>query len=132
MSYYTRGNLAVDIDRRSTAKNKKRTVKIKSAIPTGEKLFYLFLIVMVVVVTGFIGIRYVQISKYNHEIQALKSEIVSIKEESGTIQMKIEQMSNRDRITHEAERLGMVQMQAGAIRIVGKSKQPQAAQTGQN
>ena len=130
MSYYTRGNLAVEIEKRPATKSKKRTVKLKSAIPTSEKLLYLFLVGLVVVALGYIGVRYIQISKYNHEIQSMKTEIAEIQENSGNLQIKIKERSRPDRIAREAEKYGMVQVPASNIHVLGKSKKTpvQAAQ----
>lgn len=125
MSYYYRGNLAVELEespRSTTQKKTKRTVRIKPSIPTGEKLMYLFLISLVVAGVGLVGVRYSQISQHNYEIQRLKKEIRVNKETNSSLQLQIEQLSNRDRIIMEAMRMGMV-YNPEAAHVVGQSKE---------
>jgi cell division protein FtsL len=121
MSYYYRGNLAVELEQSRSPQKKKRTVTIKPSIPTGEKLLYLFFISLVVVGVGFVGVRYSQISQYNYEIQSVKKEIRLIQEKNAALQLQIEQMSNRDRIISEAEKMGMVS-NPDAVRVIGQAK----------
>jgi cell division protein FtsL len=121
MSYYYRGNLAVELDQSRSPQKTKRTVTIKPSIPTGEKLLYLFLISLVVVGVGFVGVRYSQISQYNYEIQSIKKEIRLNQEKNAALQLQIEQMSNRDRIISEAEKMGMVS-NPDAVHVIGQAK----------
>jgi len=74
MSYYYRGNLAVELEQqsRSVKKTTKRTIRIKPTIPTGEKLLYLLFISLTVIGLGLVGVRYSQISQYNYDIQSVK------------------------------------------------------------
>ncbi|CAM5786932.1 MULTISPECIES: cell division protein FtsL [Bacillati] len=125
MSYYYRSNLAVELEDSPgsvTKKKTKRTVRIKPSIPTKEKLMYLFFITLVVIGVGMVGVRYSQISQYNYEIQRLKKEIRINKEKNTSLQLQIEQLSNRDRIIMEAERMGMV-YNPEAAHLVGQSKE---------
>lgn len=130
MSYYYRGNLAVDVEQKKAAAKKstaKRTVKIRTAIPATEKLTYLFFVLVLVVGVGFVGTRYVQISQYNHEIQKAKMEIANAQELNASLQLKIEEMSSRGRIEAVAAEMGMLP-QPGAVRVVGSNStnQPKA------
>ncbi|MEJ8544592.1 cell division protein FtsL [Brevibacillus borstelensis] len=124
MSYYYRGNLAVELENSpgsGTKKKTKRTVRIKPSIPTKEKLMYLFFITLVVVGVVLVGVRYSQISQYNYEIQRMKKEIRINKDKNTSLELLIEQLSNRDRIIMEAERMGMV-YNPEAAHMVGQSK----------
>ncbi|USG67553.1 cell division protein FtsL [Brevibacillus ruminantium] len=128
MSYYYRGNLAVELEespRSSTKKKTKRTIRIKPSIPTGEKLMYLFFVTLVVVGVSLVGIRYSEISQHNYEIQRLKKEIKLTKEANASLQLQIEQLGNRDRIIMEAERMGMV-YNPKAAHMVGQTSEAAA------
>ncbi len=108
MSYYYRGNLAVELEsKKATYKKQQRKIKVKSSIPTGEKLLYLLFIILVVAGVGFIGSRYILLSQYNYQIQSIKMDIKAVNESNTLLQMKIEQMSSRDRILNEAGQMGM-------------------------
>ncbi|MFC8686640.1 cell division protein FtsL [Brevibacillus porteri] len=121
MSYYYRGNLAMELEQqsRSVTKTTKRTVRIKPTIPTGEKLLYLLFISLTVVGLGLVGVRYSQISQLNYEIQSTKHENRVAAEKSATLKLQIEQMTNRDRLQKEAEKQGMVYNPA-AVHTIGK------------
>ncbi|MBO8162257.1 MAG: cell division protein FtsL [Brevibacillus sp.] len=131
MAYYYRGNLAVDVDKsRSSVIKKKKTVIVRPAIPTGEKLLYLFMIMLLVTGAGFVGLRYIQISEYNYQIQKAKSDMASLRKENDALLHKIEQMSSRERIMREAEQMGMTHRRE-AVRIIGSSISASSEQTGQ-
>jgi cell division protein FtsL len=119
VSFYYRGNLAVDLDHPRSVAKTKRTIKIRSAIPTGEKLFYLFLIALVVVGASIVGMRYVQISQYNYEIQNMRQEIRKTQEKNAALQLQIDRMSNRDRIYSEAAAMMMAPAPSGSIKVIG-------------
>ncbi len=122
MSTFFRGNLAVELEtsRAFAKRKKKRTVVVKSSIPTGEKLLYLLLISIVVACVGFVGVRYIEISQYNYQIQELRKQIGDMEEKNASLQLKIEQMSNRDRIYAEAEKMGMVPA-SGSVRVIANT-----------
>jgi cell division protein FtsL len=120
LSYYYRGNLAVELEKSRSIKKTQKTVKIKPSIPPGEKLLYLLFISILVVGAGFVGVRYSQISQYNYEIQSLRKEIRVNQEKNAALQMQIEQMSNRDRIVSEAEKMGMVS-NPGSVHVIGRN-----------
>ncbi|GED60361.1 cell division protein FtsL [Brevibacillus formosus] len=123
MSYYYRGNLAMELEQksRSVTKTTKRTVRIKPTIPTGEKLLYLLFISLTVVGLGLVGVRYSQISQLNYEIQTTKHENRVTAEKNATLKLQIEQMTNRDRLQKEAEKQGMVYNPA-AVHTIGKTE----------
>ncbi|QRG65770.1 cell division protein FtsL [Brevibacillus choshinensis] len=122
MSYYYRGNLAVELEQKSrTVTKTKRTIRIKPTIPTGEKLLYLLFISLTVIGLGLVGVRYSQISQYNYDIQSTKKENRLLGEKNAAVKLQIEQMSNRDRIQSEAERQGMV-FNPDAVHVIGQAK----------
>lgn len=123
MSYYYRGNLAVELEQqsRSVTKTTKRTIRIKPTIPTGEKLLYLLFISLTVIGLGLVGVRYSQISQYNYDIQSTKKENRIVTEKNTALQLQIEQLSNGNRILQEAERQGMT-YNANAVHTIGQAK----------
>ncbi|GED70618.1 hypothetical protein BRE01_43200 [Brevibacillus reuszeri] len=123
MSYYYRGNLAVELEQqsRSVTKTTKRTIRIKPTIPTGEKLLYLLFISLTVVALGLVGVGYSQISQYNYEIQSTKKDNRIVTEKNTALQLQIEQLSNGNRILQEAERQGMT-YNADAVHTIGQAK----------
>ncbi|MFY0545560.1 cell division protein FtsL [Brevibacillus sp. H7] len=129
MSYYYRGNLAVELEKNHSRKKTKRTIKIKPSIPTGEKLLYLLFISIIVAGAGFVGVRYSEISQYNYEIQSLRKEIRINQEKNAALQLQIEQMSNRDRIVAEAEKMGMVS-NPGSVHVIGQNDSTGKTKTG--
>jgi len=116
MAYYYRGNLAVDVDKSPRVKQKK-TIVIRPSLPTGEKLLYLFMILLVVAGAGFVGLRYSQISEYNYQIEKTKQEMAALQEENAELMLRIEQMSSRERIEQQAKEMGMVP--AETVLIIG-------------
>ncbi|MGG1661691.1 cell division protein FtsL [Brevibacillus sp. NRS-1366] len=123
MSYYYRGNLAVELEQqsRSVTKTTKRTIRIKPTIPTGEKLLYLLFISLTVIGLGLVGVRYSQISQYNYEIQSTKKENRIVTERNTTLKLQIEQLSNGNRILQEAERQGMT-YNANVVHTIDQGK----------
>lgn len=118
MAYYYRGNLAVEVDKQGSPRVKqKKTIVIRPTLPTGEKLLYLFMILLLVAGTGFVGLRYIQISEYNYLIEKTKSEMAALQEENADLLLRIEQMSSREQIERKAGELGMVP--AEVVLIVG-------------
>jgi cell division protein FtsL len=109
MSYYYRGNLALEVQKeKQPVKRTKQSKVAHPSITLGEKLTYLVLLFVFVAGCVLIGWRYVQISQLNYTIQMTKQEISRIQSENSTLQSEIEQMSNRSRIVTEAEKMGMV------------------------
>lgn len=118
MSYYYRGNLAVELEKsKQTTTRKKRTVVIKSAISVQEKLLYLLFICIIVTAFGFVGYRYVQISEYNYQIQTTKMDIKTMKEQNAALQLKVDSMSSREEIAKAAQEMGMA-LAPGAVRVI--------------
>lgn len=109
----------MEVEQRRSVTKTKRTIKVRSGIPTGEKLLYLFLVTVVVVGASFVGLRYVQISEYNYQIQTTKKEIRVSQEKSAELQQKIDQMSTRDRIYTEAAVMGMTTTNSDAVKVIG-------------
>ncbi len=81
---------------------------------------YLGLILLLVAMAGFVGLRYLQISQYNYQIQSLNKQITKMQGQNEALQLKIDQMSTRDRIVAEATRQGMLPSEN--VKVIGSSK----------
>ncbi|WP_232698378.1 cell division protein FtsL [Brevibacillus daliensis] len=122
MSYYSRGNLAYEVNRQpKTSKKVKRTVVVRPGVPTSEKLLYLFLIGVLVAAAGFVGVRYSAISQNNYEIQKLKGEIANNKSLIESMRLKVDELRNPNRIEAEAAKQGMVRNMESVRIMTSKS-----------
>jgi cell division protein FtsL len=127
VSYYYRGNLAVELEpKRNSYKKQQRRIKVRSSLPTKEKLLYLFFISVLVAGVGYIGHRYILISQYNYQIQSLKQNISKLQESNAATQLKIEQMNSRERIYEAAQQMGMVSA-PGSVHVIGETNPDVAA-----
>lgn len=102
------GNLAIDLRTREVAPvhrahDARRHNDVKPGIELREKLFYLAVVVIIVLVAGAIMSRYALISQYNYEIQKTTEQIVSIQEGNKSLQLKIDELSSPERIKKIAE-----------------------------
>ncbi|MBO8171150.1 MAG: cell division protein FtsL [Bacillaceae bacterium] len=109
------GNLAVQLPqkdvtvyrKKSTTTNKKKVAT--ASIPVQEKLIYLAVVIIFVLVSSAIISRYALISEYNYEIQNTRSQISELKESNRSLQVQIDRLSSRERIIEIARNeLGMV------------------------
>nr|WP_239565221.1 cell division protein FtsL [Brevibacillus fulvus] len=82
---------------------------------------YLFLISVLVFGVSYVGVRYVQISEYNYEIQQLKQQVKKIQDKNTTLQLQVENMSNRERVYAEAQSMNMAPANAESIKVVGEN-----------
>src|SRR5690554_4936967 len=104
------GNLAVD-DRndrnhRVHTKESRRTVTRKHSIPAGEKLLYLFTIIMCVVVAGTIIFRYAQIYEVNSKIQHIEKEIAKLEMENKELMLSVRKLQEPKRLNEIGVELG--------------------------
>ncbi len=124
------GNIAVDWSQKNVSSVYMPGVKGKTAagekavaIPSltlREKLFYIAMIVMFVIVSSSIIYRYSLISQYNYEIQKTNHHIAQMEESNRTLQIKIDELSSRDRIVQIAKNdLGMVENEA-SVKILSR------------
>lgn len=128
MAYY--GNLALRPERveeqRPQQAVRQQTVRPKAAkrrsIPIGEKLLYMFAIVLVVFVAGFVILRYAQIYQINGQVQAATKAYNQATEKAKEYTQQVEQLSDPKRITDWAESHGYVKLTEG-IKVPTKDGQ---------
>ncbi|OGX68227.1 MAG: cell division protein FtsL [Paenibacillus sp. RIFOXYA1_FULL_44_5] len=110
MSAYIHGNLAVERKeiQRAPAREKMRMVVHRSSLTVKEKLFYLFIIVMCVAVSGTIIWRYSQIYQMNTNIQHIKRQIQTLETDNIDLKLQVSQLKDPKRMLAEAEKYGLV------------------------
>jgi cell division protein FtsL len=124
MAYY--GNLALQPQRKpeQTPKGAQEREKVlrRRPLPIGEKLLYLFTLVVCAIVAGFIVYRYAEIYQMNREIQEINRQYEQKAEQLKELQREAERLSDPKRIIDEAKnKLGMVQLDPSrSITIVDK------------
>lgn len=109
---YVNGNLALQPKRKPeeqhVIREKKRVVVKRKSLPVGEKLLYLFTVLVCAVVAGVIIFRYAQIYDMNLQIKKLNSEYGAIRVEMEDLKRQVEMLSDPERIRQMAESQGMV------------------------
>lgn len=113
MAYY--GNLALQPQRKpeqtpNQTRDRERVLR-RRPLPIGEKLLYLFTLVVCAIVAGLIVYRYAEIYQMNREIQEINRQYEQRAEQLKELQREAERLSDPKRIIDEAKnKLGMVQL----------------------
>lgn len=97
-----------------------RKVIRRRNLPLGEKLLYLFTIVVVVLVAGLIIFRYAEIYQLNREIQSTQQEFERTSEQIKELQRDVERLSDPKRILQKATEYGMVPIDGHGIIVTSK------------
>lgn len=111
MAAYIHGNLAVE-ERKGSKVKIRETRKIvyrKKAIPTQEKLLYLFTILMCVFVAGVIIWRYAQIYEVNTKIQQIEHEMRILQDENETLKLEVHKLQDPKRLIEKGKALGLAE-----------------------
>lgn len=103
------GNLAYKYREQEEQTQRRIATKSKKvSIPVGEKLFYIFVVIFVVILSGIVISGYAQITEYSYSIQKVENSITEINKENEELQKKIADLSSPERIiTTAQEELGM-------------------------
>ncbi|MCF6093597.1 cell division protein FtsL [Microaerobacter geothermalis] len=118
MNYYShQGNLAVVQGKKRKSRAEKRRVTIIRSVPVGEKLLYLMMVILFVIVSGMVLSRYSQIAELNYQIQETKKQISAVNEEIANLQLKVAALNSPERILEIAEKKGMTQ--STQVKIIG-------------
>lgn len=106
---YYEGNLAISQKKkpRVTYKETKRIVKRKRAIPTQEKLLYLFTIIVCVLIAGLVIFRYAQIYEVNAKLQQMEQQIQQLESENETLELEVNLLQDPKRLIDKAKQLGL-------------------------
>ncbi|MFD0960312.1 cell division protein FtsL [Paenibacillus chungangensis] len=118
---YVNGNLALKPkqkpqERHVYRESKRKVIKRKS-LPVGEKLLYLFTVIVCVAIASVIIFRYAQIYDMNLQIKRVSTEAQTLNTELADLQRQVEMLSDPERIRKMAEQQGMISMLEGGITI---------------
>lgn len=119
---YVNGNLALQPKRKENEheevyRETKRVVVKRKSLPVGEKLLYLFTILLCVLVAGVIIFRYTQIYDMNMNMKKLNTQYQTLKVETEEMKRQVEMLSDPERIRKMAETQGMATELEGGINI---------------
>lgn len=89
-----------------TKENRKVVYRAK-AIPIKEKLFYLFIITLVVTVAGIVLWRYALLYQLNSDIHKMESQIKQLEISNNSLKQQIDKMNDLTRIKLEADKSGL-------------------------
>ncbi|MCU6709476.1 cell division protein FtsL [Paenibacillus sp. J5C_2022] len=118
---YVNGNLALKPkqkpqERHVYRESKRKVIKRKS-LPVGEKLLYLFTVIVCVAIASVIIFRYAQIYDMNLQNKRVSTEAQTLNTEIADLKRQVEMLSDPERIRKLAEEQGMVSMLEGGITI---------------
>lgn len=106
------GNLAVEEKRsqqqHEEAVDNRKVVYRASRLPIQEKLLYLFVVLICVVVAGVVIWRYAQIYQMNTKIHNIERSIIQLEAENSALKEKITKMMDPALYIEEAAQAGLV------------------------
>jgi cell division protein FtsL len=104
-----RGNAARAVSFEETAaRQKRRRLSQAKGIPAGEKLLYLFSVVICVALATLVISRYAEVTELNVEIQKVEEEAKRIEEINRQLETEKKMLSSGERIRQFAEMRGMI------------------------
>jgi cell division protein FtsL len=132
MAYY--GNLALRPERKpqesQRPEREREKVIRRRTLPIGEKLLYLFTVVVCAVVAGLIIYRYAEIYQMNREIQEMNRQYEQTTGQTKELQREVERLSDPKRIIDEAtNKLGLVPLDPNQGITVGDGSKALAMNT---
>ncbi len=120
MAAYIHGNLALEerSGKEMKARERRKMVVRKKSLPIQEKLLYLFVMVMCVVVAGLIVWRYAQIYEVNTKIQQIQDQMQQLEEENKQLKVEVLKLQDPKRLLDQAQQLGMAPSSENGIKEV--------------
>lgn len=110
MPGYIQGNLAEKStanSQRVTVRETKKVIVKNKPLPVGEKLLYLLLVIVCVLVATGIVWRYTTIYQINSEIKTAKTDIATLKAENDASQQEIQKLKDPERLEAIAKEKGL-------------------------
>ncbi|MGA8943202.1 MAG: cell division protein FtsL [Thermoactinomyces sp.] len=98
--------VARPLDKPYTRKKKKRLAPLK-ALPTGEKLLYLFTVIVCVAMAVIVLSRFAKVTELNVAIQNTEQEIKKAEKEIQQLETESSQLRSVERIRKFAEQKGL-------------------------
>lgn len=108
MQPYMHGNLAVREERQQETgyRIKKKVVRRKVGIPAREKLLYLLLVMLSVVVAGSVIWKHAQIYEINTRIQQVEREIQQLEKENQSLELEVRRLKDPERMLELGKQMG--------------------------
>jgi cell division protein FtsL len=100
----------------------EKTVVRAKALPTGEKLLYLFAVLAFCIVAGLIASRYAAVFEMNSQMLKMETEIRQLEESNAAFKNEVAKLQDPERLIEKGIQLGL--LPAGG--------NPAAAQTSAN
>ena len=109
---YVNGNLALQPKRKENEQEEvyretRKTVVKRKSLPVGEKLLYLFTVLLCVIVAAVVISRYTQIYDMNMNMKKLNTQYQTLNVEMAELKRQVEMLSDPERIRKMAEVQGM-------------------------
>lgn len=98
--------VARPLDKPYTKKRKKRLAPLK-ALPTGEKLLYLFTVIVCVALAVIVLSRFAKVSELNVAIQNTELEIQKVEKNIQKLEIESNKLKSVERIRKFAEQKGL-------------------------
>ena len=120
MPSYMHGNLAV----RQTKQveryvERKEVIRRKVAIPAQEKLLYLFVITLQVVIAGSVIWKYAQIYDIQTKIIQIEREMERLEKENQSLKLEVNRLREPKRLIELGKAMGLQPIEADRISKVG-------------
>jgi cell division protein FtsL len=115
------GNLAVAKEHKPKAKyiEKTKVVRRRAAIPAQEKLLYLFVIVLCVIIAGSVIWKYAQIYDLQTKIQQIEREMERLEKENQSLKLEVNRLKEPKRLIELGKALGLQPVESESIREIG-------------
>lgn len=124
---YTHGNLAVrrDQEHKTTQRYIERTeiVTRKATLPAQEKLLYLFVIVLCVVISGSVIWKYAQIYEINTRMQQIEREIQLLEKENQSLKLEVNKLREPKRLMEIGKAMGFKPVEESGFSHVSSGEQ---------
>lgn len=101
------GNLATTLERKPKQRQVKRTFIRRRGLPSKEKLLYLGTVLLFAVIATFIIMQHVKLSEINQQVHAVERQVTKMDEKNSSLQLKITELKDPERIKREAEKMGL-------------------------
>lgn len=107
---YMHGNLAFKEKREEKARYKetREVVSRKVSLPAGEKLLYLFTIMLCVAVAGGVLWKYSQIYEVNTKLQQIEHEIKQLEKENSILKVETRKLQEPKRLIEQGRMMGLI------------------------
>ncbi len=117
---YMHGNLAFKEkkEQKSRYKETREVVSRKVPLPAGEKLLYLFTIMLCMTVAGTVLWKYAQIYEVNTKMQQIEYEIEQLEKENSILKVESRKLQEPKRLIEQGRMMGLIPSSEDSIEQV--------------